>query len=1050
MIRTRTIPEELAVTLFVLVLALSVQGQKAERASGSTGQKSIHQNSIHQKTVSQIESEIKSDPNNPRLFVALGLAYWDKDDYPHAFEAFQHAVKVGPSSAEAHNWLGVALMEKADLPGATAEFRKAVSLDSKSTRAYTNLGSALAKSGDLTGAVQAFQKALALEPNSLAAHMNLGVALREKGDAEGALIHLRRVAAATPTNANVQYELGQTLRQSGDLAGAIAAFERALQIDPELREGYYALGVALKQQSASTRRPGANPASPADDLYKHGQESAARGDLDAARQQLTEALGADETHAEAHSLLGFVLGQQGDLTSALVHLQRAVALRPESAEAHYNLGVGLWYSGSQEAGIAELKESAKLDPAAGATRAFLGTALRETGDLEGARLSLQGAIALLPPTTATYVDLAIVFLRNGEPDKAMGQFAAGLNLPDSSVPKPDWDAAIADLRKALAAHPDQAQEHNMLGLLLGRKGASNSEVAAEFREAIRLRPDFAEAQNNLGLVLAQTDQDEPALAAFREAIRLRPNYAEAHANLGATLIPTDGEQAIRELEKALSLEPASVKAQFNLATAYAASPKYGSSKAIELLRKVIASSPSFARAHLALGKALLQDGKVPEAIAELQEAARLDPRSGEAHYQMGLALVRAGRKDEGNTELQRGRELSAADDRNQNVNLDIAEGREALDKGDLDQAVGKFQHATKLQPESSDAQHFLGAALDKQGDAAGASAAYQKAVELNPGDVDSRQSLQRLSATHAGPDDGARMAELEGYIRDSRFKEVEPLLDAYLRDHPQSSWGWYALGYSLFAQQKIGESIQALAKSLQLDVKNAEAHKILGRDLMIIGRFDAAQVEFQQGIRYDPQSAEMHYNLGKLFSMQDNWGPGRKEFEEALRIDPGYVEAVDALGMAQEALGDNAAAVASYEKAISLNQARNGKFASAHINLSAYYNRTGEPEKGLEYAQQAIALDPKSDRAWFQKAKADEIQGHLNDAVDSLNRAISFNTRASSYYYVLAGLYRRLGKMKESQAALEVFTRLDKESNDLEKMRRSGATPAPHPGGQRE
>ena len=147
------------------------------------------------------------------------------------------------------------------------------------------------------------------------------------------------------------------------------------------------------------------------------------------------------------------------------------------------------------------------------------------------------------------------------------------------------------------------------------------------------------------------------------------------------------------------------------------------------------------------------------------------------------------------------------------------------------------------------------------------------------------------------------MAELEGYIRDGRFKEVEPLLDAYVRDHPQSSWGWYALGYSLFAQQKIGESIQALAKSLQLDVKNAEAHKILGRDLMIIGRFDAAQVEFQQGIRYDPQSAEMHYNLGKLFSMQDNWGPGRKEFEEALRIDPAYLEAVDALGYGPGSVG---------------------------------------------------------------------------------------------------------------------------------------------------
>jgi len=144
-------------------------------------------------------------------------------------------------------------------------------------------------------------------------------------------------------------------------------------------------------------------------------------------------------------------------------------------------------------------------------------------------------------------------------------------------------------------------------------------------------------------VLTQSDDDEAAMTAFREAIR--------------------------ELEKAVALEPASVKAQFNLATAYGASPKYGSAKEIELLRKVIAMSPTFTRAHLALGKALLQDGTVPEAIGELQEAARLDPQGGEAHYQLGLALSRAGRKDEAVAELKKGRELSSADDRNQNAAL---------------------------------------------------------------------------------------------------------------------------------------------------------------------------------------------------------------------------------------------------------------------------------------------------------------------------------------------------------------------------------------------
>ena len=142
-------------------------------------------------------------------------------------------------------------------------------------------------------------------------------------------------------------------------------------------------------------------------------------------------------------------------------------------------------------------------------------------------------------------------------------------------------------------------------------------------------------------------------------------------------------------------------------------------------------------------------------------------------------------------------------------------------------------------------------------------------------------------------DDPDKIAEFENYIRGSKYVEVEPLLAAYVKDHPASSWGWYALGYSQFAQKKIGDSIKSLAQCLSLNVKNADAHKILGRDLMIIGRFDAAQTEFEQAIRYAPNSSESHYDLGKLFSLQDNWLAARKQFEDAISLDPGYIEAID-------------------------------------------------------------------------------------------------------------------------------------------------------------
>jgi tetratricopeptide (TPR) repeat protein len=617
------------------------------------------------------------------------------------------------------------------------------------------------------------------------------------------------------------------------------------------------------------------------------------------------------------------------------------------------------------------------------------------------------------------------------------QLQAGLNLPFPSQPEPDWGGAVAGVRQALSANPNRADAHNALGLLLGRTGGSSSDVAAAFREAIRLRPDFAEAHNHLGLVLIQAGDDHAGIAALREAVRLGPDYAEAHANLGAALTPTDAAEAVRELEKAVALAPGSVKALFNLAVAYGSSPDHGPAREIEQLRKVLALSPAFARAHLALGKALLQDGRIADAIGALQEAARLEPKSGEAHYQLGLALARTGRKDEAAVELQKGRELVAAGDRSQNVNRDIAEGRAALERGELEEAAAKYRRALQLQPGSAEAHQSLGTVLEKQGDTDGAAAAYRKAVELNPIAVSAKDSLERLLNAATGRDDPKQMAALEGYIREGKFQEAEPLAARYVKERPQSSWGWYTLGYSLFAQQKIGESIRALSKSLELDIRNAEAHKILGRNLMIIGRFDAAQIEFEQALRYKPHSAEAHYNLGQLFSIQDNWEPARKAFEAALQIDPSYVEAVDALGFALEALGDDAGAIARYEKAIALNEARQGTFASPHVNLSAYYNRTGEPRKAIEYARKALVLDPSSDRALFQKGRAEERQGNLDGAVNALNEAISINPRASSYFYVLAGVYRRLGWTDESRKALEMFSRLERESRELEKKRRA-------------
>ena len=62
--------------------------------------------------------------------------------------------------------------------------------------------------------------------------------------------------------------------------------------------------------------------------------------------------------------------------------------------------------------------------------------------------------------------------------------------------------------------------------------------------------------------------------------------------------------------------------------------------------------PDYAEAYNNLGYALLQAGKVEEAIRQLHEALRLHPNVAETHYIMGNALLQLGRAQEASEQYQ--------------------------------------------------------------------------------------------------------------------------------------------------------------------------------------------------------------------------------------------------------------------------------------------------------------------------------------------------------------------------------------------------------------
>jgi tetratricopeptide (TPR) repeat protein len=176
--------------------------------------------------------------------------------------------------------------------------------------------------------------------------------------------------------------------------------------------------------------------------------------------------------------------------------------------------------------------------------------------------------------------------------------------------------------------------------------------------------------------------------------------------------------------------------------------------------------------------------------------------------------------------------------------------------------------------------------------------------------------------------------------------------------------------------------------------------------------------------------------MGRVRAAQDDFHGARKELEEAIRLDPFYMEAYNALGFVMEGLEDDKAALENYQSALRLNEQRHPMSEAPYVNMSGFYNQRGKPDLAVKYAQHALELNPQSDLAYYQIAKADRTRQDWEGVTGALEKAIAIRPHEGKYYYVLSIAYRKLGKIEESQQALQTFEKLQKELAEFEKQRR--------------
>ena len=142
---------------------------------------------------------------------------------------------------------------------------------------------------------------------------------------------------------------------------------------------------------------------------------------------------------------------------------------------------------------------------------------------------------------------------------------------------------------------------------------------------------------------------DPALEQRRDAEREREAGADElrqHYALAARYRQEDrAEEAIRELQAALVLEPNNATTHSLLGLAYADAGRLA--EAVASCRRALELEPHEAAHHNNLGTLLIRDGQVQEGVRHFEQAARLDSdRAATYRFNIGAALLNAGRARE--------------------------------------------------------------------------------------------------------------------------------------------------------------------------------------------------------------------------------------------------------------------------------------------------------------------------------------------------------------------------------------------------------------------
>jgi len=338
---------------------------------------------------------------------------------------------------------------------------------------------------------------------------------------------------------------------------------------------------------AQTRPPHKSPSASTAINEDHAAEALKDAEALLQKQQYAQAevklkalIATQSENPQAWFDLGFAQSHQNKTAEAIASYKKAVALSPKWFEAQQNLGLARAKSGDFTAAASTLKIAVTLKPTIGGQQALAAAWLSlaqvtEESQPQDSLAAYQKALELDPANSEAQLGVARMAERSGNTAAAEQQY----------------------LKLAAAGNNDSIER--LIGLYLKQKRFADAETWLS--KYVAANPQNAAAQLQLGKVLATEGKTQEAIATLEPLYKTSPDPKLARA----------------------------------LASLYLENKQYPA--AADLLRPLIAQSPTDAQLHLDYGTALMHQLKYPESQAILLKAVQLNPNLVQAYSDLAYA-----------------------------------------------------------------------------------------------------------------------------------------------------------------------------------------------------------------------------------------------------------------------------------------------------------------------------------------------------------------------------------------------------------------------------